>query len=169
MKHILLARHAKSDWDNPELADIDRPLNKRGLRDAPYMGQRMIKRNINPQTIITSPAVRAMTTAVLLAKELNYPSDKILSNEKIYSATPEQLINIIRDFDNSKDWIMMIGHNPCISQLVSVLQGDFAPTMPTCSIYALAFNVDDWQTIGPHTAKIVFFESPKSDQNKQAV
>jgi len=168
MKHILLTRHAKSDWHNPDLEDIDRPLNKRGLRDAPMMGQRLQKRKVQPESIITSPAVRAMTTAVLLAKELAYPSDKILSNDKIYSATTEQLIDIIRNFDNSKDWIMLIGHNPCMSQLASVLLGDFAQDMPTCSIYALEFKVDDWQAIGPHAAGLVFFDYPKADEDKVA-
>ena len=168
MKHILLTRHAASDDPDPELNDIDRPLNKHGLHDTPLMGQRLINREIKPQAIISSTAVRAMTTAVLLAKELDCPSDKILRNENVYTATPDQLMDIIRNFDNGKDWIMMMGHNPSISQLVSILCGDFVQNMPTCGIYALECQVDDWQAVGPHSAKILFFEYPKPCSQQKA-
>ena len=168
MKHLLIARHAKSDWDDHSLADIDRPLNKRGSRDAPMMGKRLFNRKIHPELIVTSPAVRAMTTAALYAKALHYESDKIVSNNAIYQASPEQLLEIIRHFDDDIDWIMLVGHNPCMSQLVNLLLGNFAANMPTCSLYGLEFAVDEWQAIGPTGATSLFFDYPKKDPQQKA-
>ena len=84
MKTLLLIRHAKSSWDDPALPDKDRPLNDRGRRDAPKMGKRLAKRGVKPDLILSSPALRALRTAEIIAKMLDYQRRDIVLNERLY-------------------------------------------------------------------------------------
>ncbi len=101
MKRVYLVRHAKSDWKRIGLADRDRPLNKRGKRDAPVMGQRLAARGVKPDLIVTSPAKRARKTAKVFAKELGYPKDEIVVEERVYEGGVEDLWDIIRGTDDT--------------------------------------------------------------------
>ena len=96
MKKLYLARHAKSSWKNPDLDDYDRPLNKRGIRDAPFIGKKLKEKNILPDLIISSPAIRAITTAKELAAQMGYPEENIILDENIYEAGGGESV-IIRD------------------------------------------------------------------------
>ena len=100
MKKLYIIRHGKSDWGNPEVNDFNRPLNHRGLKDAPRVGKHLLTSYEKADTIISSPAKRAITTAKLIANEINYPDSSIIENENIYLASKETILQIINKIDD---------------------------------------------------------------------
>ena len=161
MKILYLVRHAKSSWKDLSLADHQRPLNKRGKRDAPRMGKRLAKRDVRPDYIVSSPAVRALTTARVIAKKLGCKSADVTVNEAIYEAGTGSLIEIIQNFDNSFEQVMLVGHNPSVTSLVNLLADASIENVPTCGIAVLRFETDSWLHLGNITAKLLEFDYPK--------
>ena len=164
MKQLIIVRHAKSDWGNPDLRDFDRPLNKRGKINAPEMAHRLVKKQIKPQLMVSSPALRAITTAKFFADTWQMPLAEILEEPKIYEANVDTLLKVINNFDNTYDQIAMFGHNPGLTDLVNYLDGHIYE-MPTCSVAILEFPFEDWAMISEGTAKVVLFDYPKSGDN----
>ena len=147
MKTLTLIRHAKSSWDHPGLADFERPLNQRGIRDAPRMGSRLAARNDLPQSIISSPAVRALTTAKVIASALGYRAAGIIADERLFHAYSEQLLDVIRGFDASLHHVMLVGHNPGLTNLVEQLAQAGIANIPTCGIAVIDFSIDHWRML----------------------
>jgi len=160
MKTLYLARHAKSSWKNPELSDIERPLNKRGKKDAPYIGNILKEKGVKPDIIISSPAVRARKTAVAIAENIEYPKNKILIDDKIYESSSSGLLNIIKSFNDKYDSVMMFGHNPAFTMLNNYLTDSYIDNIPTCGVVGIQFN-SSWKKIGSESGKTVFFIYPK--------
>ena len=163
MKTLYLVRHAKSSWDNANQSDHDRPLNPRGERDAPRMGKRLRKRKDQPEVIISSSAVRAQTTARILATALDYPTSDIAIDERLYGAEPEDVISIIGDLDAGIDCAMLVGHTPTITALSNALGRCDFDKVPTCGMAVLTFPVDSWKDIATIQGKLVDFDFPKND------
>lgn len=161
MKHLLICRHAKSSWKNPRLADFDRPLNKRGKRNAPRMGKMLVSHGIHPDLIVSSPAKRAKKTALQLAKKLNYPKKRIVYRDRIYSATPDELIDCIHTFDDHSNQAIVIGHNSGFTTLANILGNLHIDNVPTCGIVALKFEVDSWKDVEKKKGIFDFFYYPK--------
>ncbi len=160
MKTLLLVRHAKSSWDDASLDDRDRPLNGRGKKDAPVMGERLAKLGLEPDLILSSPAARALTTAELLAKALDYQRKKIVVSEVIYGGTPAALLEVIRALDDDRKCVMLVGHNPEISGLAH----EFSPQiddLPTCAAVELHFDVKAWALVAPEMLKRIELHLPK--------
>ena len=162
MKTLTLVRHAKSSWNHPQLADFERPLNKRGRRDAPRMGRRMAAHDLRPQTIVSSPAVRALTTAEVIASALGYHPSEIIPDERIYHAYSDQLLDVIRDFDASLQHVMLVGHNPGLTELVDQLAHAGIMNIPTCGIVVLGFPIDHWQDVSNGAGELLLFDYPKN-------
>lgn len=160
MKNLLLIRHAKSSWDNANLRDIDRPLNKRGERDAPFMAKLLAKNNIRPELIISSPAIRALTTAKIFAHHLNYPSQNIDQPSKLYSATTGDLLEIVNSIEESIKTVFVFGHNPELTSFSNYLSGKYIDNIPTCGIVKLYFKIT-WNELSRNSCSIDFFEYPK--------
>jgi len=161
VKQLYLMRHAKSSWKDPNLRDFERPLNKRGKRDAPLMGKRLKQKEVKPDLIISSFAKRAYKTAKIIAKELNCPKDKIIKEEKLYLTSFAKLLNYIKSLDNSLNSILIINHNPAISELFCYLSGKDSVNMPTSAIGAIRFDTNSWKYIDESKRKVLFFEYPK--------
>ena len=161
MKKLFLIRHAKSSWKDNGLADFDRPLNKRGKRDAPFMGKILKEEGIKPDLIITSPAKRTCTTARVLAQKLDYPKEKINSDETVYEASPGELIKLVNAIPSEHEVVMLIGHNPGLTQLSNLLTGKYLENIPTTGIVEINFNVNSWEEITVNTGKLKSFEYPK--------
>ncbi|MCX6151173.1 MAG: histidine phosphatase family protein [Ignavibacteriales bacterium] len=161
MKTLLLVRHAKSSWKESELDDKDRPLNKRGEHDAPIIGKLLMKRKIIPDLIITSPAVRALTTAEIIANELDYSKKKIIINDDVYLASTRELIDVISDIKHEIKTVMLFGHNPGITDFLNHLCIDKVDNMPTCSVACIEFEIDSWNNVKNSKGKLKFFEHPK--------
>jgi len=160
-KRLLLCRHAKSSWHEATRSDIERPLNKRGERDAPEMGRRLVRRGIQPDLIVTSPAVRARTTAAYLAAELGYPLERLEMQTDLYAATVPSLLALLQKQEPRCTTIMLVGHNPECTALANMLGGLCIENIPTCGIVALDFAVSSWRELAAGTGVLLFFDFPK--------
>jgi phosphohistidine phosphatase len=162
MKTLYLIRHAKASRDDPSLPDRERPLAERGQRDAPLMGKRLAKRGVKPDLILSSPALRALATAELMADELGYKRKRILVDDRIYAAQPDVLLEILSALDDQFACVMVFGHNPEMSELAQVFSDDIGD-LPTCAVVEIAFNAVHWAEIDPGTVATVTFDYPKKD------
>ncbi|TAL69816.1 MAG: histidine phosphatase family protein [Bacteroidetes bacterium] len=161
MKTLLLVRHAKSSWENAELTDFDRPLNERGLRDAPFMAKLTKEKGIAPDLIISSPAIRAITTARLFAKELKYSLRSIQTNEIIYTTGPKEILNMLSIVDDSKNCVMLFGHNPDMTAIANYLSDEDIENLPTAAVLCIDFYIESWSALSDETGKVRFYEYPK--------
>ena len=139
MKTLFLIRHAKSSWDDTALPDKDRPLNDRGRRDAPKMGERLAKRDVKPSLILSSPAVRALRTAEIIAKKLDYRRKDIVVTERLYAAEADDLLDVIHQLGHKVERVMLFGHNPELTELAHRLSGEITH-MPTCVVAEFTFD-----------------------------
>lgn len=156
MKKLFLVRHAKSDWENPYLKDIERPLNERGYANANSMSYQS---RIKPDLIISSPAVRAFTTALLFARNLNYNANNIILKQELYESTVNDYVSVFSEIDNKYDTVMLFGHNPNISDLVCELTQSSNILMPTCCIAGINFDSKKWKEI--KIGNLFLFDYPK--------
>lgn len=159
MKRLYLIRHAKSDWSNEDLEDFDRPLNSRGKKNALLMGDKLYKKDIFPDLIISSPAYRARVTAKKIAKKIGY-NDEIMYNEYLYEAPLQTLLDIINFIEDEYDDVFLVGHNPGLNLLAFYLVG-FNENIPTCGVLEIEFECDCWREASKKNAKLLSFEYPK--------
>jgi phosphohistidine phosphatase len=164
MKTLYLIRHAKSGWKDYALSDIDRPLNKRGKRDSPVMGKRLKAKQVLPDSIISSPAVRAFTTAKAISTEIGFDTEKIIVDKNLYECNSEGIIDVIKQTEITVDSLFVFGHNPEFTHLADFFTNEKIPNIPTCGIFCINFEVFDWIEISPKNAEFVFFDFPKNDK-----
>lgn len=162
MKQLFIVRHAKSDWGDINLRDFDRPLNHRGHKNAPEMVNRLVEKSIKPDAIVSSPALRALTTAKYFAAGWQLPSEHLDTNANIYEASVKTLLKAVNDFDPQLNKIALFGHNPGLTDLLNYLTGEYISNMPTCSVAIIEFPFDDWKLISGGTGSLVLFDYPKS-------
>ena len=162
-RRITLVRHAKSSWSDPDLDDFDRPLNRRGQRDAPLMGQRLSVRGARPSLIMTSPALRAKTTALTIAKEIGYPREFLQRESELYLADPDAIIGLISVQDDGFHDIMVVGHNPGFTQLANRLTGAGIDNVPTCGVVSVKLDIPSWSGLDGQTGELEYFDYPKRD------
>jgi phosphohistidine phosphatase len=162
MKTLTLIRHAKSSWKNAYLLDIDRPLNKRGKRDAPKMGGRLADQGTSPELIVSSPATRAMVTAETIALEIDYPIEDIVVDERIYMADVDDLLSFIQRLDDTLEHVMLFGHNPGLTDLVNTLSpSQTIDNVPTCGVIEMDFETNTWASVGDVGPARMNFDYPK--------
>jgi len=162
MKQLLIIRHAKSDWGDFNLKDFDRPLNVRGHKNAPEMVERLVAKSIVPDVIVSSPALRAFTTAKYFAAGWTFKAEHFLTNSSIYEANTKTLLDVINGFDDKFDKIALFGHNPGLTDLVNYLTDEYISNMPTCSVVIIEFPFDEWKLISGDSGKLTLFDFPKS-------
>lgn len=162
MKELIIVRHAKSSWRDSGLDDRERPLNKRGERDAPEMGARLARRKDRPDLIVSSPAVRALATARIIARKLDYARKDIVLIERLYGAGLDELLDVIRKADESVATLLLFGHNPGLTQLANHLGPREIPNLPTCGVLHLRFDAAIWAVVGFARGEEVLFDFPKS-------
>lgn len=162
MKTLYIMRHAKSSWKFEELSDHDRPLNKRGRTDAPLMGRELAANNARLQLILSSPAVRAITTATLVARELDYNADDIAVDDRMYGASAENLLEIARETPTDADCLLMVGHNEAISEFANLISPKHVSSLPTAGVVALRFDCTSWFDIKRENAELLFYDIPKN-------
>ena len=159
MKTLLLLRHAKSSWDDAGLKDFDRPLNKRGLESAPLMGKAMRRRKLQPDLIISSPAVRAKETTQLVRDAAGL-TPKVNYEEGIYEASTQRLLDLVSRIDDSVGTAMMVGHNPGFEELVAILTGE-TKRMPTAALALIELNIEKWSEVSSGTGTLKWLIKPK--------
>jgi phosphohistidine phosphatase len=142
MKTLLIMRHAKSSWKATDLSDRERPLNKRGKKDAPRMAEVIVEKELVPQHILTSPAVRSLDTAKALAASMHF-SGEIEIVDALYMAEAEVYVEELRQVSDSFERVLLIGHNPGLESLLQILSGKLE-SLPTCTLAHLSLPVNSW-------------------------
>jgi phosphohistidine phosphatase len=172
MKYLTLIRHAKSDWTTGA-GDHDRPLNERGLKNAPvvarFLGRTYLGMNETaallprPDRLITSTAMRAKTTAQIMREELGYNAGILVEEPRAYLAEARSLLTIVREFDDAWNHVMLFGHNDGISEFArKLLQRDYlGRSMPTCSAALLEIPWPSWAAVEWSEARLVGYVTPK--------
>ena len=161
MKTLYVIRHAKSSWDDPTLSDFDRPLDKRGEKDAPEMGKRLKHRQVSPDLLLSSPANRALTTCHVIAEEIGYAKSKIKTDRNLYNAEDAEILRIIQTLDNKYNCAFIFGHNPGLTDFVNLLADADIDNIPTCGVVACALNISSWDEATKKKATVTFFDYPK--------
>jgi phosphohistidine phosphatase len=161
MKLLTIVRHAKSSWNDTSLSDRKRPLNKRGERDAPIMGKRISDHGIRPSLIVTSPANRARTTAMIIAGELNYPNEFLQREDHLYHASLDEILDVIVAQDDGFNSLMIVGHNPGLTELVNFLQPGLTINLPTAGVVSVQFDQDNWNLFERPKTELLVHDWPK--------
>jgi phosphohistidine phosphatase len=161
VRRLILLRHGKSNWDDPQLDDFARPLAPRGLRDVPEMGRRLARRNQPPDLILSSTAVRAISTARAVARELGYREDRIAEEPGLYHAPASRMLSFIRSAPGTARTLMVVGHNPGMTELAGMLGKYRLDNMPTAGMLCADFDAEAWPDIQPAEARIAWFDYPK--------
>ncbi|RWX56382.1 histidine phosphatase family protein [Photobacterium chitinilyticum] len=159
MKLLFLVRHAKSSWDDPTLDDHERPLNERGMKNAPEMVHRLNAWQTGPQLIVSSSALRAAQTAYFFSKGLS-SQPKLETRSELYTESAFELLDTIKASTTQVDRLMVVCHNPAINDLVNML-GLNIDNMPTCGVAVFGFEVDCWQAIFSEHAATIYYDYPK--------
>ncbi|MEM7431320.1 MAG: histidine phosphatase family protein [Pseudomonadota bacterium] len=162
MKTLTIVRHAKSSWKDHGLSDRERPLNRRGKRDAPMMGKRIAEHGIRPSQITSSPAVRAWTTAKVVAAELGYPLEFLQREYDLYLASLDNILDVIVSQDNGFNSLMLFGHNPGLTQFANYLQPGITNNLPTAGVLSVSFESDDWNLYERPQTELVLYDYPKN-------
>jgi phosphohistidine phosphatase len=166
MKTLILVRHAKSSWDEIGLPDAERPLNERGKKDAPEMAKRLKKKDLPIDQFISSPAKRARRTARFFAEEFDVKKNDILITEDLYAADPEDFGKVIAKADDAYSTIALFSHNPGITDFANSLTTVRIDNMPTCGIFAVQAEADNWKSFEQAEKKFLFFDYPKNPLEK---
>ena len=163
MKTLTLVRHAKSCWKDRTLSDRDRPLNKRGERDAPTMGKRVVDAGVRPSLILTSPAVRAWTTAKIIAQEIGYPVEFLQRESDLYLASLDTLLDVVAAQQSEFKHVMIVSHNPGITDLANYISPDLTSNLPTAGVVSVSFEIDDWNLCERPASKLLVYDYPKNN------
>lgn len=161
MKTLTLLRHAKSSWKDAGLIDHDRPLNKRGKRDLPVMGERIQRAGIRPSLILSSSAVRAWKTAKGIATEISYPIEFLQREQRLYHAGVRLIIEVLADQDDAFNSIMIVGHNPGLTDFANHLLPGLTHNIPTCGLVSVTVDSDDWNLKKKKNVELAVYDYPK--------
>lgn len=165
MKTLYILRHAKSSWNYADLSDFERPLNERGIKTAPFMGELMAKKNFQPELILSSPAARAKQTALLVRKAGRMKAE-VEYDERIYEASPLRLMEIVSEIENEIESVLVVGHNPGLEGLVKFLTGEFQ-SMPTAALAVVDWKTEDWKSVHPGCCALRALIRPKEEMKSQ--
>jgi phosphohistidine phosphatase len=161
MKTLTLVRHGKSSWKDRGLSDRERPLNKRGKRDAPLMGRYVAEAGVRPSQIISSPAVRAWTTAKTFARELGYPVEFLQREDGLYLASLDNLLDVVATQDAGFGSLMLFAHNPGLTDFANYLVPGLTNNLPTSGVVSVNLDTDDWMLHDRPQTELVLYDYPK--------
>lgn len=161
MKTLYLIRHAKSSWDNPGLRDFSRPLNERGLVEAPKMARMLVEEQARPDLLVSSPAKRAITTALFFAAAFDIKDEAVERNEDIYEADPKDILRIINTLPDSAQTVMLFGHNNTLTDVANLFSDDYIENVPTCGIVRIESRAGSWGEFFEGNSKVTACFFPK--------
>ena len=161
MKTLFLVRHAKSSWDHPGISDFDRPLMEKGISKTKRIITFLNERQIIIDLMISSPAKRAIETAYLVSKGLQYPMEKIMLERKIYEGSYDRILDIVYSTSDNVDKLMIVGHNPTITQVANLFIHPGIDYLPTSGIVAISFQTEKWEKVPTSEKKQEFLIFPK--------
>lgn len=161
MKYLYLIRHAKSSWSDLSLNDFDRPLNKRGKRDAPFMGERLAGLAQRPDMIVSSPAKRALKTARIIGAQLGFSKKEIVLKKQLYTFASEPLLRVIRKTEDSVSTLALVAHNHGLTECAELLTSEELENVPTCGIVLIEFALASWTMVENGKGSLLLFDYPK--------
>lgn len=161
MKQLYITRHGKSSWDYSDIADIDRPLNARGIRNSYSMAERLLRQGARPDIIVSSPATRALSTAVIFMRVLKLPAGILRIDENIYDGDLGDLTRIITSTGPEYSCLMLFGHNPAFTVLANRFLVESVDNIPTAGIVSLTFEAENWQDLERTAPEKETFDYPK--------
>ena len=158
MKTIYVVRHAKSCWDDPGLTDKERPLNSRGKKDGPLMAAWMSKKEAAPDRILSSPAVRALETAKIFAKQFNLNPSEIDVQLSLYHPDVTDILDALKALDKEVKTVYLFSHNPAITYFANYFGGHMIDNVPTTGIVKMECTAEEWADLSrQNTLRIDFF------------
>ncbi len=160
-KTIVLVRHAKSSWSDPELKDHWRPLNEKGYHDAPLIARYLQEKDLSPDLIVSSTAVRAYSTAIIFSEMFSCLASLILLRSDLYESSVSDYLEVCRQLDDSANTVFLFGHNPTISAFSHFLAGVPTEAFSTCAAGIHTFSGKSWANLNPGTAPMSFYIKPK--------
>lgn len=163
-KRLYLVRHAKSSWSNARQSDFQRPLSERGLQAAPLMARRLKEREEIPSLMVSSPAKRAITTALLFAETFGHPEEAIERKMEIYTGGAEALLEIVRSLPEDCRSAMLFGHNPSMTIFSNLLSGEQLADMATCGVICIDMGKPLWREIGERSGRRLWYDYPAEKQ-----
>lgn len=167
MKTLVLIRHAKATLEQPGQPDFARTLTQQGIQQAKFIGQLLQEKNVKPDYIISSTAPRAVSTAQILANELGYLPDNIITNAEIYASDVEELSKIIQNFDHKFNVVFLIGHNPSLTWLAHYFCEKAQMSLPTCGTIGINFAKDTWAELDETEGELLMFLQPPSSLSNE--
>lgn len=162
MKTLVLVRHAKSSWDSADMQDIDRPLNERGKKDAPEMAKRLRDKGVKVDLFASSPAKRARRTARFFADEYGVKKDEIATFDDLYMASVDAFNKVVAELPDKYNVVALFSHNPGITEFANALTNVRVDDMPTCAMYAVSIDTNNWSSFLGSTKNFLFFDYPKN-------
>ena len=163
MKTLSLLRHAEASWDDISLSDFNRTLNRQGEQEALDMAELLQAKGIHPQQVVSSPAIRAISTAEIIAYTLRVEASTIQQVSSIYEASVNDLMQIVQGLDDQKEHILLIGHNPGLSMFANSLTEN-RYSLPTCGFLNLRLDIDQWSELAPGLGKELAFYRPEESE-----
>lgn len=162
MLTLYLIRHAKSSWGNPGLRDHDRPLNERGLRDAPKMAQLLVEQGVKPDLLVSSPAKRALSTAMFFAEAFKIKSAELHREPNIYEAFPQEILRLISELPASAHTVLLFGHNPTFTEVANrFTKNDLIENVPTCGVVKITSTAASWREFYEGNSNVAACYFPK--------
>lgn len=161
MKTVFFVRHAKSSWKDPSLKDIERPLNKRGLRDAPFMSKLLAGRANPPDKIISSPAKRALVTARYFVEAFGLDESALQTEPLIYDGDQQDILSFVSGLPSEWSTVMIFGHNPVFTTIANHFSDEYIANVPTCGIVKVVTPADNWNDFDGKQARMETFYYPK--------
>ena len=146
MKTLYLVRHAKSSWEF-DLDDHNRPLNERGLRDAPRVAQKVVENLPKPDLVMSSDAMRAKTTALFFIEAFGIPENELVLEHKLYDFSGNDLLQVIRTCPDTVNCLLLFGHNNAMTTIVNVFGSEQIDNVPTCGFTAIEFDIENWKDL----------------------
>jgi phosphohistidine phosphatase len=168
MKTLYLFRHAKAVGHSDQTPDVSRELSERGIRSCTIVARNLSNRGLVPQLILTSPSRRARQSGEILASELTVPTG-IQTFDKIYDGSVQELLDIIYQLDDRFSSVMLVGHNPILSNFVSAMLDDEINHLPKSGLVCIEFDVPSWQDIEKGSGLLEFFIVPTKNKKSQVI
>ncbi len=163
-KILQIVRHAKSNWDYESIADIDRPLKSKGILRAYRASHNLKQNNLIPQMMISSPANRALHTAIIFSRVLDFPMNQLFINQLLYDSGMHQILELIRHTSNEISSLMIFGHNPDVTGMVNHFAGNSIGNLITAGVVTFVFETGQWKNINRNNveSQVNHFENIKN-------
>lgn len=160
VRKLYLLRHAQTLDRRQEEKDIDRMLTPIGFQNANRMGMNLKNKQVQPDIIICSAAIRTQQTAESIAEHVSYDSAKVHINSEVYDASIRTLLHVVNNLKDEWKTVVLIGHNPSITYLAEYMTGEAVGNMSTCGLVSVDFKLDFWQEVSEGNGGFQFYEYP---------